>query len=120
MGGGYISQYTGPLEYATETRLSTFWTVGHLGMQHNLFFSSSAPNHVRIHLREVDPTEALLLSVYWGVPNRVNAYIRRRRVIPYAEPLFDTCSKQNGGVSKCCPPLSLDMSHGTNIYDRIG
>merc|ERR1712060_609645 len=89
-------------------------------MQHHVFFTSSPPDNLRIHLREVTRDEGLILSVYWGVPNRVNAYVKGRRIAPYREPTWDLCADRNGGVQECCKSLDIDMPHGSNIYDRLG
>jgi hypothetical protein len=108
--GGNVALYTGP---GTENTgmVQAFWTVAHVGMQHNVYFSSTNPGRTRLHLRDVTPSEGIILSVYYGQPNRVEVYKGGKRVQMLAEPTWD---------DRSFPKLDLSMPSGTHIYDRIG
>ena len=91
--------------------LRALWTVAHLGMRHNLYFSSTNPQTTRLHLRDAGPDDAVLVSMYYGQPNRVEVYVRGERIFPIAEPTWDDPTMAT---------LDTSMPSGTNIWDRIG
>eukprot|EP00746_Dinoflagellata_sp_MGD_P060367 gnl/MRDRNA2_/MRDRNA2_25620_c0_seq1.p1 gnl/MRDRNA2_/MRDRNA2_25620_c0~~gnl/MRDRNA2_/MRDRNA2_25620_c0_seq1.p1 ORF type:complete len:615 (+),score=98.93 gnl/MRDRNA2_/MRDRNA2_25620_c0_seq1:41-1846(+) len=108
--GGYATLYTGPGTGNT-AMVQAFWTVAHLGMRHNVYFSSTNPAHTRVHLRDSGPDEGVILCVYYGQPNRVVVYVDGKLYRPLAEPTWD---------NRKLPKLDLSMPSGANVYDRIG
>merc|ERR1719421_1979752 len=111
--GGSAALYSGP-GYGDETRRGPsekFWTVAHLGARHNIYFSSSTPENFKLSLRDAAPDEGIVVSVYYGIANRVEVYLEGKRVFPYFEPTWDNPNMTN---------LTTDMPTGTNIWDRIG
>mmetsp|Transcript_141760 Transcript_141760/g.246825 ORF Transcript_141760/g.246825 Transcript_141760/m.246825 type:complete len:935 (+) Transcript_141760:3-2807(+) len=110
--GGNIAMYTGPGTGGDPTDMvQAFWTIGHLGLQHNIYFSSTNPKHTRVHLRDATPDQAVILNVYYGLPNRVEVFIGRKRAHALSEPTWD---------KPYMPQLDPSMPNGANVYDRIG
>jgi hypothetical protein len=108
--GGYAALYTGP-GTANTKMVQAFWTVVHLGMRHNVYFASTNPVRTRVHLRDSEPDEGVILCVYYGQPNRVVVYVDGKLYRPLAEPTWD---------QQTLPKLDLSMPSGANVYDRIG
>ena len=86
--GGYVALYTGPGTPNTGM-VQAFWTVASVGERHNVYFSSTNPGRTRLHLRDVGPNEGIVVSVYYGQPNRVEVYKKGKRVQMLAEPTWD-------------------------------
>merc|ERR1719473_2309720 len=105
----------GPAMYWTKPmmRLQTWHALGHLGLRHNIYFTGDPPKHLRLHLQYADPTEGVIASVYYGIPNQICAYIGGQR---RAAPQNMTTTWDNLKFI----PLNVDMPHGTFYYDRIG
>lgn len=105
--------YTGPGTLATgfPIHLQAFWTVAHIGYRHNIYFSSTNPLRTRLHLRDAGPEEGVVLCIYYGQPNRVEVFLKGRRVQPVAEPTWD---------NQALPILDASMPNGMHVYDRIG
>ena len=99
---GYISLATGPQNYArsyvtTTARLNTFWLTAVLERTHDVHFASTAPDKLRLHLRDVSASEWLLVRVnYGGVPNRVDVYASGARIAPAASAAAITSSSPHG------------------------
>ena len=104
----YVSLATGPQNYAISyveghtARLNTFWLVGVLGRTHEIHFTSTVPQKLRLHLRDVTTSESLLVRVqYAGLPNRVDAYVAGQKV----EPALDITA------------VNYSAAHGTSFHD---
>ena len=119
-GKKYMSLYTGQPLYTTGwsrkvTRWNTLWLTGHLGATHEVHHSSSNPKVTRIQMLDVYNTDAVHVKYYYGTSNRVDVYVKGRRIPPIAVPAFDNPDApdlSNGG--------QLDVSpHGTNYYNRF-
>merc|ERR1719454_2673109 len=95
----------------TTGMVQTFWTIGHIGMRHNIYFASTNPLRTRVHLRDATPDQGVLLCVYYGLPNRVEVFVGKKKAHPLAEPTWD---------KPHLPVLDSSMPIGTNVYDRIG
>eukprot|EP00966_Prymnesium_polylepis_P099884 2312504-Prymnesium_polylepis.1 len=104
---GYLSLATGPQNYArsyttTTSRLNTFWLNAVLGRTHDVYFSSTTPERLRLHLRDVTDAQYVLVRVhYGGVPNRVDTYVAGQQV---------TAASSTAGVDGSAP-------HGTSFHD---
>ena len=56
-------------------RLNTFHMTAVLDRTHDVHFSSTAPEKLRLHLRDVAEDEYVVVRVHYaGVPNRVDVY----------------------------------------------
>ena len=99
---GYISLATGPKNYARDyvqvaERLNTFWLTGVLGREHDVHFASTAPGHLRLHLRDVTAGQFMIVRVhYGGVPNVVNVYAAGAQVAAAASAAGVTSSAAHG------------------------
>ena len=61
-------------------RAQAWWAVTHIGMRHNVYFTSTNPTRTRFHLRDAKPDEGILVSVYYGEPNRVEVRDEAKKV----------------------------------------
>jgi len=111
--GGAMNILTGPAMYWTQPmmRLQTFHALGHVGMRHNVYFSADPPSHLRLHLQYAAKTEAVIVCVYYGLPNLIQAYVGGSKKPPMIIPTWDNL---------VFAYLNTSMPHGTYYYDRIG
>jgi hypothetical protein len=107
--GGTMNIMSGPAKY--DGRLQTFWALGHVGMRHNVYFTADPPAHLRLHLQYADPSEGIVVCVYYGIPNQLVAYVGGKRKAPELEPTWDQLVYR---------PVTADEPHGTFYYDRLG
>ena len=105
---GYVSLATGPQNYVTSyveghtARLNTFWLVGVLERTHALHFTSTVPRKLRLHLRDVNASEWMVVVVnYAGEPCRVDAYVGGHRV----------------EASTSAEGVASSAVHGTSFHD---
>ena len=117
-----ISLYTGPSMYGLGwSKKVRRWTQGHLtgnvGSSHDLYLAGSNPKKIRLRLRDTGPDEAIHIRVHYGIPNRVDAYVRGKRVEPLASVTFD--SKRKGISPPNLDPTNTSYTHGANYYNRL-
>jgi hypothetical protein len=109
--GGYVAQYHGSGMGDQSGRAPHYWTVAHLNARHNIYFTSTTPATVTFRLRDAAPHEGVMISLYYGTPNRVEVYVEGNRIFPMHEPTWDDPNITN---------LTMSMPTGTNIWDRLG
>jgi len=111
--GGSMNILTGPAMYWTSPmmRLQSFHALGHIGLRHNVYFSADPPSHLRLHLQHASPTEGVVVCVYYGLPNLIQAYVGGSKKEPLTIPTWDNL---------VFAYLNSSMPHGTYYYDRIG
>jgi hypothetical protein len=110
--------------YTCLKRLSTFHATVAMGKRYQLDFSGTNPGHLRYHLRAEAADEAIVLSMFYANPQRLQVYVD-------GEPVEDANYRDGSYVGGCktaetndgwmdtpitCPTLT--DSTGRNAYNR--
>ncbi|XP_069121982.1 fibrocystin-L-like [Argopecten irradians] len=124
LGDGYLDLINGPQDhgwcsgYTCRKRLSTFSALVATDKEFVIYFTGTAPQHLRFFLLNSDDTEAVKLSVWYSQPSRRDLYVDGNLVSP-----------KNGrtvnGAYILDPPTYPDEfmpnvsdTAGQNYYDR--
>ncbi|KAL4228989.1 Fibrocystin-L [Mactra antiquata] len=81
LGNGYIDLINGPQDhgwcsgYTCRKRISTFTALVATDEEYLMHFTSTTPKHMRYRLLNVDPTEAIKLTVWYSRPNRLDVFV---------------------------------------------
>merc|ERR1719487_636642 len=92
------------------SQIPRYMGLGHVGLRHNIYFSSNPPNHLRIYM-DGQQDEGTIMCIYYGIPNLVVGYVNGKRVEPFDTPTWDSLK---------LPRLLPSFSHGTYVWDRVG
>ena len=128
---GYVDLLNGPqdhgwcLGYTCQKRLSTFPVILAMGETYDIVFTGTTPQSIRLHLLNTDVHQAVLVSIWYAVPNRLDVYTNDGNVyVPPENYGLDLIS--NEAVLR--PPSKDDpyeyypsverSSAGDNYFDR--
>ena len=77
---GYVNLLNGPMDhgwclgYTCQERISTFYGIVATRRNYSLYFSSTAPQGLRLHLLNSDESQALRIGVYVKTHQRLDVY----------------------------------------------
>ncbi|XP_060949378.1 PKHD1 like 1, tandem duplicate 1 [Limanda limanda] len=81
LGDGYLDLLNGPQDqgwcsgYTCQKRVSLFHSIVATGHSFDVFFSSVSPQKLRLMMLNADPTESVLVSVFYSNPQRLDVYV---------------------------------------------
>ena len=90
---------------------------GNVGSSHDLYLSGTNPKKIRLRLRHSRPDEAVHIRVYYGISNRVDAYVDGKLVEPLASVTFESMRKDF--LLQIWIPRIYTYTHGANYYNRL-
>eukprot|EP00794_Sanderia_malayensis_P006712 gene6712-7474_t len=85
---GYVDLINGPMDhgcchgYTCQERISTFYTVVASQLKYTLHFTSFNPHKTRLHFLNSKSTDAILISIYYAKPQRLDVYFRGVYILP--------------------------------------
>uniref|UniRef100_A0A3Q3X6F5 Uncharacterized protein n=1 Tax=Mola mola TaxID=94237 RepID=A0A3Q3X6F5_MOLML len=68
--------------YTCQRRVSLFHSIVATGRPVDVFFSSVSPQKLRLMMLNADPTESVLVSVFYSKPQRLDVYVANGLVAP--------------------------------------
>lgn len=80
IANGYVNLLNGPqdhgwcLGYTCQERISTFFGIVATGTNNSLYFTSNEPQHMKLHLLNSDPTDVILVAIFFQRPQRQDVY----------------------------------------------
>jgi len=118
----YMSLYTGASMYGLGwntkiSRSSTMTITGSLYRTHDIYLSGTNPQKQRLSLKDATPDEALHVRIYYGLPNRVDAYVEGEKVEPLATPTWDRV--KSGDLPPELDPTDPSLTNGAGYYNRL-
>ncbi|XP_061189118.1 fibrocystin-L-like [Saccostrea echinata] len=87
-GDGFMDLINGPQDhgwcagYTCQKRLSTFQAITPTGRNFSLYFTSTAPQHLRLMLLSTPNTDRIRVGAYNGKPNRLDVFVNGVYVLP--------------------------------------
>ncbi|XP_062266639.1 PKHD1 like 1, tandem duplicate 1 [Platichthys flesus] len=88
LGDGYLDLLNGPQDqgwcsgYTCQKRVSLFHSIVATGHSFDVFFSSVSPQKLRLMMLNADPSESVLVSVFYSSPQRLDVYVDNKLVPP--------------------------------------
>ncbi|XP_033759141.1 fibrocystin-L-like [Pecten maximus] len=124
LGNGYIDLINGPQDhgwcagYTCQKRLSTFPVVVAIGVEYQMYFSSTNPQHLRFFLLNSNPSQAIIIVLYYKVSNTLSVYHNGDKVQPKNAHYADGTIKYHTPSTprQYVPLIDTDPS-GSNFYD---
>ncbi|XP_069372727.1 PKHD1 like 1, tandem duplicate 1 [Paralichthys olivaceus] len=125
LGGGYLDLLNGPQDqgwcsgYTCQKRVSLFHSIVATGHSFDVFFSSVSPQKLRLMLLNADPTESVLVSVFYSKPQRLDVYVDNKLVAPtnakWNAENTDYTLKKPISAGQYVP--QLNATEGSNYFD---
>ncbi|XP_061597205.1 fibrocystin-L-like isoform X1 [Cololabis saira] len=126
LGGGYVDLINGPQDhgwcagYTCQKRLSLFHAIVATGRAFDVYFSSVSPQKLRLMMLNSDPSESVLLSVFYSNPQRLDVYVAEQLVPP-----TNAAWNEDGSDYTLMEPTSADeyvplmnATAGANYFDQ--
>ncbi|XP_044027924.1 LOW QUALITY PROTEIN: PKHD1 like 1, tandem duplicate 1 [Siniperca chuatsi] len=88
LGDGFLDLINGPQDhgwcsgYTCQKRVSLFHSIVAIGRSFDVFFSSVSPQKLRLMMLNADPSESIMVSVFYSKPQRLDVYISNKLVAP--------------------------------------
>nr|XP_061786823.1 fibrocystin-L-like [Nerophis lumbriciformis] len=88
LGEGYVDLINGPQDhgwcsgYTCQLRVSLFHSIVATDHAFDVFFSSVSPQKLRLMLLSAEPSESVLVSVFYSKPQRLDVYVDDQLVAP--------------------------------------
>ncbi|XP_024857831.1 fibrocystin-L isoform X2 [Kryptolebias marmoratus] len=88
LGYNYVDLINGPQDhgwcggYTCQKRLSLFHSIMATNHSFDVYFTSVSPQNLRLLMLNSDPSESLLVSVFYSNPQRLEVYVENRLVAP--------------------------------------
>lgn len=125
MGGGFLNILAGPKEYgmcygyACRRRISTFYTLVSAPQYYTVYFATTNPQYLRLHLLNADFADGVVLSVWYSRPQKLAVYVNGQ----YFEDLnwYNGAHRSTlpGGLTYVDQYPTPDSITGTNAYIRL-
>ncbi|XP_037651430.1 PKHD1 like 1, tandem duplicate 1 [Sebastes umbrosus] len=88
LGDGYVDLINGPQDqgwcsgYTCQKRVSLFHSIVATGHSFDVFFSSVSPQKLRLMMLNAEPSESVVVSVFYSKPQRLDVYVNNNLVAP--------------------------------------
>ncbi|XP_036949440.1 PKHD1 like 1, tandem duplicate 1 isoform X2 [Acanthopagrus latus] len=88
LGGGFVDLINGPQDhgwcsgYTCQKRVSLFHSVVATGRSYDVYFSSVSPQKLRLMMLNTNPSESVVVSVFYSKPQRLDVYVDNKLVAP--------------------------------------
>ncbi|XP_058475058.1 PKHD1 like 1, tandem duplicate 1 [Solea solea] len=127
LGNGYLDLINGPQDhgwcsgYTCQKRLSLFHGIVATGHSFDVYFSSVSPQKLRLMMLNADPSESVLVSVFYSKPQRLDVYFNNKLVAPtnaeWNAAATDYTLKEPTTAGQYFP--QLNATEGTNYFDSV-
>uniref|UniRef100_A0A8D3DR72 PKHD1 like 1, tandem duplicate 2 n=1 Tax=Scophthalmus maximus TaxID=52904 RepID=A0A8D3DR72_SCOMX len=106
--------------YTCQKRVSLFHSIVAVGHRFEVFFSSVSPQKLRLMMLDADPSESIMVSVFFSKPQRLNVYVDDELVAPtnakWNTDNSDYTLKKPIYAGQYVPPLNATA--GSNFFDQ--
>ncbi|XP_035537797.1 PKHD1 like 1, tandem duplicate 1 [Morone saxatilis] len=88
LGDGFVDLLNGPQDqgwcsgYTCQKRVSLFHSIVATGHSFDVYFSSVSPQKLRLMMLNADPSESVVVSVFYSKPQRLDVYVDNKLVAP--------------------------------------
>uniref|UniRef100_A0A3B5MVU8 G8 domain-containing protein n=1 Tax=Xiphophorus couchianus TaxID=32473 RepID=A0A3B5MVU8_9TELE len=126
LGDGFVDLINGPQDhgwcagYTCQRRVSLFHSIMATGHAFDVYFTSVSPQKLRLLMLNSDPSESVLVSVFYSNPQRLDVYVENRLVAPsnavWNDDGSDYILREPAFRGEFVPQMNASM--GTNFFDR--
>ncbi|XP_059206673.1 fibrocystin-L-like isoform X1 [Centropristis striata] len=126
LGDGFVDLINGPQDhgwcsgYTCQKRVSLFHSIVATGRSVDVFFSSVSPQKLRLMMLNSDPSESIMVSVFYSKPQRLDVYFQNNLIAPtnakWNDENTDYTLKEPFTPDQYVP--LLNASAGTNYFDQ--
>ncbi|XP_042290990.1 PKHD1 like 1, tandem duplicate 1 [Thunnus maccoyii] len=126
LGDGFVDLINGPQDhgwcagYTCQKRVSLFHSIVATGRSFDIFFSSVSPQKLRLMMLNADPSESIMVSVFYSKPQRLDVYVDNNLIPPTnAKWNYDNTDytlKEPISADQYVPKLNSTV--GTNYFDQ--
>ncbi|XP_067947416.1 fibrocystin-L-like [Watersipora subatra] len=126
LGEKYIDLINGPQDhgwcsgYTCRKRVSTFMALVATDVHYALYFTSTAPQHLRLTMLNSGPNEMITLEIYNTISNRIDVYVDGELIEPLNAKMVDGELVYTSPDFYCqyCPQNQPSVNHGDNFQNR--
>uniref|UniRef100_A0A8C2XFR8 PKHD1 like 1, tandem duplicate 2 n=1 Tax=Cyclopterus lumpus TaxID=8103 RepID=A0A8C2XFR8_CYCLU len=123
LGDGFLDLINGPQDhgwcsgYTCQKRVSLFHSIVATGRSFDVFFTSLSPQKLRLMMLNADPSESIIVSVFYSKPQRLDVYVDNN-LVPPTNVLWnsDNTDYTLKKPSQFDPQLNATL--GTNYFDQ--
>lgn len=126
LGDGFVDLINGPQDhgwcagYTCQRRVSLFHSIMAAGHAFDVYFTSVSPQKLRLMMLNSDPSESVLLSVFYSNPQRLDVYVENRLVAPinavWNDDRSDYILREPAYRGEFDPQMNASI--GTNFFDQ--
>uniref|UniRef100_UPI003AACF14E PKHD1 like 1, tandem duplicate 1 n=1 Tax=Centroberyx gerrardi TaxID=166262 RepID=UPI003AACF14E len=126
LGDGFVDLINGPQDhgwcsgYTCQLRVSLFHSIVATGRSFDVFFTSVSPQKLRLMMLNADPSESIVVSVFYSNPQRLDVYVDNSLVAPtnadWNADRSDYTLKEPVLPGQYVPQLNSSL--GTNYFDQ--
>ncbi|KAM4540003.1 PKHD1 like 1, tandem duplicate 1 [Odontesthes bonariensis] len=126
LGDGYVDLINGPQDhgwcagYTCQKRVSLFHSIMATGHAYDVFFTSVSPQKLRLMMLNSDPSESVLVSVFYSNPQRLDVYVDNALVAPtnadWNDDKTDYTLMKPTHPNEYIPQMNATL--GTNFFDQ--
>ncbi|XP_044191170.1 PKHD1 like 1, tandem duplicate 1 [Thunnus albacares] len=126
LGDGFVDLINGPQDhgwcagYTCQKRVSLFHSIVATGRSFDIFFSSVSPQKLRLMMLNADPSESIMVSVFYSKPQRLDVYVDNNLIPPtnakWNADNTDYTLKEPISAGQYVPELNSTV--GTNYFDQ--
>uniref|UniRef100_A0A8C4EZ61 PKHD1 like 1, tandem duplicate 2 n=1 Tax=Dicentrarchus labrax TaxID=13489 RepID=A0A8C4EZ61_DICLA len=124
LGDGFVDLLNGPQDqgwcsgYTCQKRVSLFHSIVATGHSFDVYFSSVSPQKLRLMMLNADPSESVVVSVFYSKPQRLDVYVDNKLVAPTNAKWNndETDYTLNKPIVNTFPQLNDTL--GTNYFDQ--
>lgn len=123
---GFVDLINGPQDhgwcsgYTCQKRVSLFHSIVATDHYLDVFFSSVSPQKLRLMMLNADPSESVVVSVFYSSPQRLEVYVDNQLIAPtnaqWNEDKSDYTLKKPIYAGQYVPQLNASL--GTNYFDQ--
>ncbi|XP_017158739.1 PKHD1 like 1, tandem duplicate 1 [Poecilia reticulata] len=126
LGDGFVDLINGPQDhgwcagYTCQRRVSLFHSIMATGRAFDVYFTGVSPQKLRLLMLNADPSESVLVSVFYSNPQRLDVYVEDRLVAPsnavWNQDGSDYVLREPAYAGEFVPHINASM--GTNFFDQ--
>uniref|UniRef100_A0A8D0AJK6 PKHD1 like 1 n=1 Tax=Sander lucioperca TaxID=283035 RepID=A0A8D0AJK6_SANLU len=126
LGDGFLDLINGPQDhgwcsgYTCQKRVSLFHSIVATGRSYDVFFTSVSPQKLRLMMLNADPSESIMVSVFYSKPQRLDVYVDNNLIAPtnvqWNADNTDYTLKKPIYADQYVPQLNATV--GTNYFDQ--
>ncbi|XP_029369318.1 PKHD1 like 1, tandem duplicate 1 isoform X2 [Echeneis naucrates] len=126
LGDDFVDLINGPQDqgwcagYTCQRRVSLFHSIVATGHSFDVFFTSVSPQKLRLMMLNADPSESIVVSVFYSNPQRLDIFANNKLVAPtnakWNDDGTDYTLKKPTYAGQYVPQLNATL--GTNYFDQ--